>query len=86
MIADAINGCMAGGGAMLLLMNIYCVLRDQSVRGVHWLPNLYFTAWNAWSVYFMYGLDQWWSFYGFLAMAAVQGLWLTLIMFYWRRS
>jgi len=83
--ADLVNGLFELGGAAFICLNVRQILIDKAVRGVHWLPTLFFTAWGFWNLYYYPSLDQWWSFAGGLAIVTVNAVWLALVAKYWRR-
>jgi len=85
MTPDFFNGLFEFTGALMLARNVLAIYRDKLVRGVHWLPTLFFTAWGFWNLYYYPSLAQWWSFAGGVAIVAVNAVWFALMIYYlWR--
>ena len=80
---DIINGLFEVSGGFFILKNVQQILRDRTVRGVHWLPTGFFWVWGCWNIYYYPYLDQWFSFYGGLWIVVVNFLWLVLMIQYW---
>jgi hypothetical protein len=55
------------------------------VRGVHWLPLAFWTAWGVWNVFYYPSLGQWWSFACGLGVVAGNAANLALMVRYWPR-
>lgn len=85
MIPDHVNAVFEGGGGFLLLLNTRQLLRDKSVRGVHWGPVAFWSAWGWWNVYYYVALSQPLSFFGGVGVVIVNTLNLVLMLRYWRR-
>lgn len=85
MKADRINAVFEAGGAAILLLNVWRLVRDQLLAGVHWLPTAWFTAWGLWNILYYRHLGQTASWYAGIAVAAVNATWLALAAYYaWR--
>lgn len=85
MTPDLFNGLFEFLGALMLARNVLQLYRDKLVRGVHWLPTLFFAAWGIWNLYYYPSLSQWASFSGGLAIVLVNMLWLGMMIYYlWR--
>jgi hypothetical protein len=56
------------------------------VKGVHWIPTGFFTAWGFWNLYYYPHLDQWLSFFGGLFIVAGNFSWLILMVMYWKNG
>jgi hypothetical protein len=84
--ADAINAVFEGGGALFQLMNVRQILRDRTVRGVHWLPLAFWTMWGFWNVIYYPSLNQWLSFCGGLGVVVVNTVNLFLMWWFWPRT
>jgi len=78
MTADSANAIFEGGGALLLLLNIRCLLRDKKVVGISLAPVLFWTLWGYWNLFYYPHLGQWWSFVGGLGVVAANTVWLGL--------
>jgi hypothetical protein len=86
MKSDYINGVFEGGGAMLQVLNIRQILKDKIVRGVHWGPLTFWTAWGYWNIFYYPSLDQWCSFVGGLGVVLCNTINLYLMWKYWPRK
>jgi len=84
MTPDFFNGMFEFTGALILLKNVQTLYRDKIVRGVHWLPTLFFALWGLWNLYYYPHLDQWWSFTGGLAIVVVNLIWFGQMVYYKR--
>lgn len=79
---DLINGLFELFGGMLILINIRQVLHDRMVRGVHWLPLSFFTAWGFWNIFFYWNLGQYFSWMGGIVMVVLNTWWLCLLIYF----
>lgn len=79
---DLINGAFEFCGAAALTMNVYRILRDKQVRGMHWASTIFFTAWSLWNLGYYPTLHQWFSFAGGCAIAIANLVWLILVYVY----
>ena len=79
---DLINGVIELFAAALSLLNVRIIMRDKAIRGVSWVPTLFFTAWGCWNLYYYPSLDQICSFIGGLFIFAVNMVWLYLVFHY----
>jgi hypothetical protein len=80
MIPDIINGSFELGGAVINLMNVRQIFRDKQVKGVHWSPFVFFTAWGLWNLFYYPHLGQWFSLSAGILLVMVNiaflyGLW-----------
>ena len=82
MFADIFNGCFEATGAIMLSRNVWQLYKDKCVRGVHWLPTLFFASWGLWNLYYYPHLEQWWSFSGGLAIVIVNSIWFAQMIYY----
>lgn len=86
MNVDYINSVFEGGGAILQLLNTRQLLKDRTVKGVHWAPLAFWTAWGYWNVVYYSNLHQWFSFVGGLGVVAGNTLNLYLMWRFWPRQ
>ena len=86
MTPDHFNACFEGGGAVIQFLNVRQLLRDKTVRGVHWLPLAFWTAWGFWNVFYYPAIGQWWSFAGGFAVVTCNAVNLGLMWLYWPRK
>ena len=81
-LPDLINGLFELFGAFVLLANVKMIRIDKTVRGMDWRTTAFFTSWGFWNIFYYSNLDQWASFAGGLAIAAVNLTWLGHIAYY----
>ncbi len=82
MTPDQFNGLFEVTGACMLGKNVWQLHKDKLVRGVHWLPTLFFGSWGIWNLYYYPHLNQWWSFTGGLAIVSVNIIWFSQMIYY----
>lgn len=81
---DLVNGLFELGGAFLILLNVRALMRDKEIKGTHWGPVIFFTAWGFWNLWYYPSLNQWFSFAGGVAITVVNVWWLFLLWRYTR--
>jgi hypothetical protein len=86
MLPDLINGTFEALGAMILVINIFRLVKDKCIKGVSWLPVAFFSAWGLWNLYYYPHLEQWLSFIGGIGIVTANIVWLTLVFYYSRRK
>lgn len=86
MTPDTINGLFEGVGAILMTLNILRLHRDKLVRGVHWSPVLFWTAWGLWNLYYYSAIEQPLSWRGGACLVAANAVWLAQMIYYLRRE
>jgi hypothetical protein len=86
MYLDIINGLFELCGGFLCWLNVKQILKDQSVKGVYWPIQIFFSAWGIWNLFFYSGLSQWMSFYGGIFLAIGNISWVILAAYYSRKS
>ncbi len=82
MIPDLINGAFESCGALLVLLHCRRVWIDQDVKGVSIFATAVFMLWGFWNLYYYPSLDQWFSFYGGMALVGANAMWLLLMLWY----
>jgi len=82
MTPDLINALFEACGAVLVLLSIHRLHRDKLVRGVHWAPVLFFTAWGVWNLFYYPHLRQLLSFRAGICLALVNAIWLAQLLYY----
>ena len=85
MSPDLLNGLFEFCGALMLTQNVKRLHKDKVVRGVHWMPTLFFASWGVWNLYYYPSLDQWWSFLGGCAIVCVNLVWFGQMLYYRNR-
>ena len=86
MTPDMMNAVFELGGGFVTLASVRKLHHDMIVRGVHWLPVGFFSAWGLWNLYYYPTLDQWYSFAGGVWLVTVNLIWLAQMIYYIRRE
>jgi hypothetical protein len=86
MTLDMINGLIELCGAMMLSNNIFALHRDKEIKGIHWSSTVFFTLWGIFNLFYYPSLDQWYSFFGGIAIVVVNTIWLSMIIYYKTRK
>lgn len=84
MTPDLINGLFECLGAFVLMMNVRQLIKHKQLQGVHIFPTIFYTGWGFWNLYYYPSLDQWFSFFGGLAIVIVNAVWVGLAIYYTR--
>lgn len=79
---DVINGIFEIVGALFILLNIRRIYLDKQLKGVSWLPTVFFSSWGFWNLFYYPSLNQWYSFAGGILMVATNNFWLEQILYY----
>ena len=82
---DLINAAITAGGGCFVWLNVLRLRRDRIVRGIHWIPVLYFTSLGYWHLYYYPFLKQWASFVAGVSIVLANTVWLCQII-YWLRK
>lgn len=85
MLLDIINGSFELAGAFIQWIQVRQILKDKEVKGVHWLPIMFFSSWGLWNLYYYPSLEQYFSFLGGLLLTTANTVWLVLIIKYYYR-
>lgn len=83
---DIINATFELSGCLFIGASIRQVLKDKSVAGVSWLTMAFFFSWGMWNLIYYPSLGQWWSFAGGVGVTTTNLIYLSLIIYYKRRS
>ncbi len=83
---DFINGSFEFVGAAFQVVQVRQILKDKAVKGVHWLPILFFALWGYWNLIYYPSLEQWFSFTGGLLLTIATSIWLVLLIKYSNRQ
>lgn len=81
---DAINACFQFGGSAVLMKNVVQLHKDKEVKGVHWVPTLFFASWGMWNLFYYPHLDQRLSFIAGLFLVTVNTIWFLQMVYYKR--
>jgi hypothetical protein len=80
MTMDLLNGLFETGGALITLLSVRQLLRDRQLRGAHWGPTVFFTAWGAWNLAYYPHLRQPVSTVGAALLVIVNVAYLALML------
>lgn len=80
--ADLANGSFEAVGALAIWGNVVRILRDKMVRGVDWRVTAFFWTWGIWNLWYYPSLEQWFSFFGGIALVAGNTVWVALALKY----
>lgn len=70
------------GSACFQVRNVLAIRTHQTIKGVHWSPTAFFTAWGVYNLWFYTALHlplAWWAG---LAITAVNAVWLSHAAYY----
>lgn len=79
---DIINGLFELVAGILFIINIVKLVKDKEVKGVSWIPTLFFTLWGAWNLHYYPSLNQWFSFAGGIFIFITNLTWIILVFYY----
>lgn len=79
---DLINSSFNWVAAAFVILNALDILKKKSVAGHTYPSAIFFSAWALFSIFYFYGLGQWWTFYANLAMAFSNTFLLALVFKY----
>ncbi len=79
---DVINGLFEFGGAAAITLSIRRVLKDKSVKGVSWIMLTFFAVWGLWNLFYYPHLDQWFSFWGGVALVVTNIIYVALLIYH----
>lgn len=86
MTPDTINGMFEALGAMLIWFNIVRLHEDKIVRGIHWVPPVFFVSWGYWNLYYYPHLEQWVSFVAGVFLVIANTIWVVQMIYYKRKE
>jgi len=82
MSPDFVNAVFEFGGSLFVVNNIRVVLKDRMVKGVSVVSVAFFAVWGIWNLFYYPYLQQWWSFYGGVAIVVTNIVWIHLMLYY----
>lgn len=82
--ADLINGTFEMFGSLFIAFSVLRAHKDKMVAGVSYVHAGFFAVWGFWNLFYYPHLDQWWSFWGGLAIMSTNGFWLGQLIYYTR--
>lgn len=80
--SDLINGGFELLGGLLYILSIKAILEHKEVKGMSLLPNIFFTSWSIFNLYFYSYNNLWFSFFGGIFLGITNGIWLCLAIYY----
>jgi len=81
-LPDGINGSFELFGGLFILLHCVRVYRDKRVSGISIIAVGYFSLWGAWNLYYYPHLEQWISLCGGAFIAAMNFLYVSLLLYY----
>ena len=75
---DQVNACFELGGAIATCFSIRRLWAHREVRGVSYIPWVFFTVWGLWNIPYYHSLEQMWSVGAALCMVIANITWLLL--------
>jgi hypothetical protein len=85
-LPDLINGSFECFGGFFIVLNIFTLLKDKQVKGIHWGSTIFFTSWGLWNVWYYPFLGQYISFFGGMFICFANVIWLCLRIYYSRKK
>ena len=83
---DIVNACFEFFGAAVSAFNVRSIVRDKQVQGFNPMTTVFFTSWGIFNMFYYPSLEQWWSFFGGLAIVLVNAVWLFFVCLYYVRN
>jgi len=83
---DLINGVFELIGGMLLFLNCWKIHKDKQLKGVSWIPTIFFTSWSVWNMTYYPFLHQWYSFLGGCVIFIANVSWLGWTFYYLQKE
>jgi hypothetical protein len=82
---DMINGLFELLGAVMMTRSVWKLWCDKVLYGYDPMGTIVFTAYGLWNLIFYPSQGLMWSWYGGVALVAVNGTWLGLLIWLYRR-
>lgn len=79
---DQINAVAEVIACIVLLPSIMRAWRLKVVVGVHWLTPAFFWSYGIWNLFYYHSLEQWWSGFAAILLAAQNTVWLLMVILY----
>ncbi|KKM10365.1 hypothetical protein LCGC14_1721930 [marine sediment metagenome] len=79
---DIVNGIFELFGAPFICLSILYLHKQKSVKGVSWIHVFFFTMWGYWNLFYYPHLEQWYSFFGGIAIVIANTIWLYQLLYY----
>ena len=86
MFGDIINSLFEVVCGFFAWQNVYQLYKDKEIKGVHWLPGLFFSLWGWWSLYYYNTLNQFFSFVGAINLTAANTIWLIVLWYFYKKE
>lgn len=79
---DIINALFETLGACFTFLSVLKLYKDKCIRGVHYLPIVFFTSWGLWNLFYYSHLEQTYSWYAGILLVSVNTIWLYQMWLY----
>jgi hypothetical protein len=84
---DLINGSFELLSGLFTILNIVKLVKDKELKGISYIPIVFFTIWGIWNLYYYPSLNQIYSFIGGLMITTVNLIWIILLFYYkWKKN
>lgn len=85
---DLLNAFFPFVGCFFVILNIKKLYQDKEVKGIQWYSPLFFYTGQLVNVYFMWNLNQVYSFIGGALLVSFSLTWWSMMIYYnfWRRK
>ncbi len=83
---DIVNGTYELIGAPFIFLSVLNLYKQKKVKGVSWIHVCFFTTWGYWNLFYYPHLNQWFSFYGAIAIVIANTIWLCQLIYYTKKS
>lgn len=75
-IFDMVNSSFEFIGSIANIPDLIRIRKDKRVKGVYWPARVFFVVWGSWNLLYYPSLQQWWSFYGGIAITLTNAIWI----------
>lgn len=82
---DLINGLFEIISGLLSFINIKKLLKDKQLKGISWIPVIFFTLWGLWNLYYYPSLNQILSLIGGMFILSSNLVWLILVFYFHKK-
>lgn len=83
---DSINSMFEFTGGFFILFNCIKLHKDKQIKGVSFVPVIFFTMWGLWNPIYYSSISQWYSTVGSICTTLVNAVWLSQMFYYWRKE
>lgn len=79
---DMMNGLFELFGAAITWLNVIQIRKDKCLKGYNPMTTVFFMSWGVFNLFYYPSLEQWFSFFGGIAIVTVNTIWLGHIVYY----